>query len=202
MLGIRRLAPDDHTAHAEIAEDRRQSLARRDGHDRKREQLGWCSGDAADPGPSRSGASRDEPRCASRPAATGAGSPVNAAARVSRTVARLVVEILDADPGHRAECQPIAEHEIRPVIVDVDLDGPRVAGNEHGLADPLEMSADGVEVEALARGGPGAGTSSRSRNPRRHGPPGRTTRRASRPARPRVSGACPIMYSSAPWKRR
>ena len=84
-------------------------------------------------------------------------------------VARLVVEVLDADPAQVAEAQAVADDQVGPLVVDVDLERPRVAGDEDGLADRLEVVADRVDVERLVPGGPGAGTSSRSRTPRRRG---------------------------------
>ena len=73
--------------------------------------------------------------------------PVNAAALDLADVARLVVEVLDADPAQRPEAQPVADHQVGPLVVDVDLERPRVAGDQHGLADRLEVVADGVDVE-------------------------------------------------------
>ena len=64
-------------------------------------------------------------------------------------VAGLVVEVLDADPAQAAEPQPVADDLVRPLVVDVDLERPGVAGDEHALADRLEVVADRVDVERL-----------------------------------------------------
>ena len=84
------------------------------------------------------------------------------------------------------------------------LSARRVAGDEHRLADRLEVVADGVDVERLAGPSAGAGTSSRSRSPRRRG---RRASTASAPAAARRrarrrAGASPTRWSSAPWNSR
>ena len=106
--------------------------------------------------------------------------------RVLAHVAGLVVEVLDADPAQRAERQPVADDEVGPLVVDVDLERPRVAGDEHRLADRLEVDPDRVDVERPPAPAPGAGTSSRSRTPRRRG---RRASTASGRLGPRL--ACP-----------
>ena len=107
-------------------------------------------------------------------------------------VAGLVVEVLDADPAQRPEAQAVADDEVRPLVVDVDLERPAVAGDEHGFADRLEVVADRVDVERRRARRPGAGTSSRSRTPRRRARPASTAwlRPAAR-RRPVVTGALP-----------
>ena len=66
-------------------------------------------------------------------------------------VARLVVEVLDADPAQGAEAQAVADDEVRSLVVDMDLERPGVARDEHRLADRLEVVADGVDVERPSR---------------------------------------------------
>ena len=85
--------------------------------------------------------------------AGGGGLPVNSTALVSRTSLRLVVEVLDGDPAQVAQAQAVGDDEVRPLVVDVDLDGPRVPGDEDGLADRLEVVADSVDVECLVPAG-------------------------------------------------
>ena len=85
---------------------------------------------------------------------SGAGPPVNSAALRLAHVPGLVVEVLDGDPAERPEGQAVADDEVRSLVVDVDLERPRVAGDEHRLADRLEVVADGVDVEALVAARP------------------------------------------------
>ncbi len=54
---------------------------------------------------------------------------------------RLSVQVLDGDAGQRAERQAQGDHPVRPIVVDVDLDRARVAGDEHRLTEPLELAA-------------------------------------------------------------
>ena len=126
-------------------------------------------------------------------------APVNAAARVSRTsrawLSRFSTLIRLSDPSRQA----VADDQVRPLVVDVDLERPAVAGHEHRLADRLEVVADGVDVERRVDRPPGAGTSSRSRTPRRRarrasmasGRRRRGRRDRPRPASGRRGGAAP-----------
>ena len=50
-------------------------------------------------------------------------------------VARLPVEVLDADPAQGPEREAVPDDLVRALVVDVHLDGPRVACDEDGLAD-------------------------------------------------------------------
>ncbi len=68
-------------------------------------------------------------------------------------VARLVVEVLDADPAQRPEPKPVPDDQIRPLVVDVDLERPPVTRDQHGFADGLEVVPDRVEVERAAPDG-------------------------------------------------
>ena len=62
-------------------------------------------------------------------------------------VARLVVEILDADPAQRPDAQAEPDDQIGSFVVDMDLDGPRIAGDKDEIADLVEPVADGIEVK-------------------------------------------------------
>ncbi len=66
-------------------------------------------------------------------------------------VARLVVEVLDADLLMLPSRRPIADDLVGPLVVDVDLERPGIAGDQDRLADRLEVVADRVDVERLAR---------------------------------------------------
>ena len=117
-------------------------------------------------------------------------------------VASLVVEVLDADPAQAADPEAVADHLVGALVVDVDLQRPRVAGDENGLADRLEMVADRVDVEWLAR----------VRLEEVHrlvaealvgvGDERRRLRRVAGPAGAAPAGARPGRWSSAPWKSR
>ena len=128
---VRRLAALHDGGHPEIPEDRRQAL----------------------PGDDRDDAQGEGGRRGGRPMPP--GDPVSAVGLGRRErrgprladVARLVVEVLDADPAERAEGQAVADHEVGPLVVDVDLEGPRIAGDQHRLADRLEVDPDRVDVE-------------------------------------------------------
>ena len=76
---------------------------------------------------------------------------VNAAARDSRTsrawLSRFSTLIRLSDP----ERQAVADDQVGPLVVDVDLQRPGVAGDEDGLADRLEVVADRVDVERAPR---------------------------------------------------
>ena len=47
--------------------------------------------------------------------------------------------------------QAVADHLVGPLVVDVDLERPGIACDEDGLADRLEVVADRIEIERLAR---------------------------------------------------
>jgi hypothetical protein len=74
---------------------------------------------------------------------------VNSVARASLDVAGLVVEVLDADLAHAAQPQAVADDLVGPLVVDVDLQRPGVAGDEDALPDRLEVVPDRVDVEGL-----------------------------------------------------
>ena len=118
-------------------------------------------------------------------------------------VARLVVEVLDADPAERAERQAVADDQVRPLVVDVDLERPRVAGDQHRLADRLEVDPDRVDVERARAVG-------LQQEHRLVAEPlvgvGDQRRRLGAAPWPRLraaaAGACPTRWRSAPWNRR
>ena len=116
-------------------------------------------------------------------------------------VAGLVVEVLDGDPAQSAERQAVADDEVRSLVVDVDLERPGVAGDEHRFADRLEMRPDGVEIEAAAG----------RRLEQEHrlvaealvgmGDERGRLRWLGPAARAALAGASPRRWSSAPWKQ-
>src|SRR5207244_8006788 len=53
-------------------------------------------------------------------------------------IAGLVVEILDADPRQASQTQAVSDDLVRPLVVNVDLEGSRIAGDEDRLPDRLE----------------------------------------------------------------
>src|SRR5205823_7186901 len=67
----------------------------------------------------------------------------------------LLVEILDADPRQRADREAVPDDLVGMLVVDVDLDGPSVAGNENRLAEHFESGADRVGIEPLTGAGLG-----------------------------------------------
>ena len=82
---VGRLTAVHHAGDPEVAEDRRQPVARRDGEDAQGRQID---------GPGRAVGAR--PRVAG---AASLATPVNSAAFDLADVPRLVVEVLDADPA-------------------------------------------------------------------------------------------------------
>ena len=162
-------------------------------------------------GPGRSGVSADWPFVeVSTVVGSGSGAvaaPASVAGELRRPrladVARLVVEVLDADPAEAAHAEAVADHLVRPLVVDVDLERPGVAGDEDGLADRLEVVADRVDVERPARvrleqvhrlvAESLVGVGDQRRRLRRPHVLGR------RPPRP---GPDPSRWSSAPWNSR
>ena len=160
---VRRLPAADDRRHPEVAEDRGQAVPGCDGDDAEgrcrdgRRRGGRLTGNGAGGVPAvvvpplvRDGARR---RTSSPHALPNRPSRRSDPARECRRlrladVAGLVVEVLDADPAEGALAQPVADDEVRPLVVDVDLERPAVARHEHRLADRLEVVADGVDVEA------------------------------------------------------
>ena len=88
--------------------------------------------------------------------AGGGGAPVNSAARVSRTSRAWLSRFSTLIRLSVAEAQAVGDDQVRALVVDVDLHRPRVAGDEDGLADRLEVVADSVDVEWLVPGGAGS----------------------------------------------
>ena len=118
-------------------------------------------------------------------------------------VLRLVVEVLDGDPAHVAERQPVADDEVRALVVDVDLERPR----RRRRPAPTRRSTRGGRGSRRRRAARGrrlgAGTSSRSRSPRRRGRRAcSASGRPSRRSRAAPTGVLPVRCRSAPWNRR
>jgi len=57
-------------------------------------------------------------------------------------VARLVVQILDADPTETAHGQSEGDHLVWTLAMDVDFDRSAIAGHQHGLPERLEPAPD------------------------------------------------------------
>ncbi len=123
-------------------------------------------------------------------------------------VARLVVEVLDADPAQRPDRQAVPDHEVRSLVVDMDLERPSVARDQHRIRRSPRDGRGSRRGRATPSHSAAGGTSSRSRSPRRRGPrawtpsplpagllratrhvPGRGRRGAG--ARPRTTGGGP-----------
>ncbi len=114
--------------------------------------------------------------------------------------------IRDSEPTDR----PKRDDGVGSVVVDVDLGGPLVAGDQDRVADRLEVRLDGSHVERASRHATAPGTPSRSRRPlvgagRRQDAHGRGRRRGrrrlatARRARPRAAASAPSNSRSRPW---
>ena len=140
MLGFARLAALHDRRDAEVAEDRREALA---GDDR----------DDARAAASRSTAARRPPA----PFAVRIGRPrpgraVNAAARVSRTSRAWLSRFSTLIRLQRARASGrSAMTRSGRSLWTWTLSARGVAGDEHGLADRLEVAADRVDVERSGR---------------------------------------------------
>ena len=62
-------------------------------------------------------------------------------------VTRLIVEVLDADAGEVAEREAIGDDRVGALVVDMDLDGAGVAGDEDRFAELLQPGPDAIDVE-------------------------------------------------------
>ena len=137
---VGRLAALDDRGDPEVAEDRGQAVA---GDDRD---------DAERRGRRAVAASRRRAVATARAATVAAAparSPVNAAARVSRTSRAWLSRFSTLIRLSAPSASPYADDQVRALVVDVDLERPRVAGDEDRLADRLEVVADRIDVERL-----------------------------------------------------
>ena len=141
---VRGLAAAHDLVDAERFEDASEAVAGHDGHDRRsrpERRVGRLR---------RSSTVSAASARARAPWRAPASVPVNSVARASRMSRAWLSRFSTLIRLRLPWAQAVADHLVGALVVDVDLERPRVARDEDGLADRLEVVADRVEVEGLA----------------------------------------------------
>ena len=160
---VRGLPTLDHGCDPELPEDGRQPVAGRDRHDAKCRRGHGGGGRGSSIGQRRG--------------LGFGGHPGERFGPGLADVAGLVVQVLDADAAQRPDRQPVTDHRIRSLVVDMHLERSTVAGHEHGLTDRSRGGRGSRPRRATRSRLAGAGTSSRSQTPRRRERPAWTPSR-------------------------